>query len=104
MADPFSEYYRTNKSNHHVWTDQVVINRDTDVSSTGGDYHNFVKIEQVLAGSSMVDFRSPQKYFYLKKSPIMGLGLFAKNKIRKGLFDFNLKFKNNKQSLFVERL
>ena len=91
MADPFSEYYRTNKMDHHVWTDHVVINRGTDVtrnSSTDGDFHNFVKIKKLLAGSSMVDFRSPEKFFYLKKTPIMGLRLFAKDKIRSGLFSF----------------
>jgi len=87
IADPFSEYYRTNKMDHHVWTDHVVINRGTDVtrkSSTDGDFHNFVKIEKLLAGSFMVEFRSPEKFFYLKKTPIMGLGLFAKDKIRRG--------------------
>ena len=95
MLDVFGEYYRNNKVDHHVWTDQIVINQGTDVTDgrenfTEGDFPNYMTPEQLLAVYSESVLRSPQDHFYLKQTPIMGLGLFARRTIRKGGFCINL--------------
>ena len=78
----FNNYYKYNKKGHFVWTNQLVIrneiDKEFDQTSSALAMRNFK--------ANVCDLKNPENSFYLKSISKLGLGLFAKHDIPKGLF------------------
>ena len=79
--DIFSDYYKTNRNNHFVWTNQNVI-RDCNIS-------NVPLPNKTSIGDTKYehcDSINPDESFELRHKSDFGFGLYAKTVIPKGLF------------------
>ena len=79
----FDKYYRVNKDNHHVWTNNLIIKEGTKIDQ------DFDPTELKLAienhSNIVCDLKRPENSFYLKKVERMGNGLFARHNIPQGM-------------------
>ena len=78
--DIFDPYYKFNEEKHHVWTDHLVIKRDTcldDIKHVA----SFIGLEDLkMFNQDCLD--DPEKHFYVQDlSGEMGRGLFAKHAV-----------------------
>ena len=93
--DIFDKYYRVNKNNHHVWTNNLIIKKGTKIDDDCDPTELKLAIENHI--NIVCDLKRPENSFYLKKVERMGHGLFAKHNIPQGIkvFIVNRSIKNN---------
>ena len=77
----FSNYYKLNQNGHFVWTNQLVINGEIDLNFQRTD--DIFKLNNFKA--NVCDLENPENSFYLQRVGNIGLGLFAKHDIPRGL-------------------
>ena len=91
MASLSGDYYRYNKNNHFVWTNQLVVGKcvevDVDLNSIDTEAEKVEKLG--LDPGTVIDYEScdlmnPEDSFQLRKVEPFGIGLFAKHFIKKG--------------------
>ena len=80
--DIFSDYYKFNRNNHFVWTNQNVIKKGTEIDNR--------LIEKLKYKGDFnyknCNLKNPGKTFELRPTDKFGLGLYAKHNIPKGSF------------------
>ena len=81
----FSDHFLFNKDNQFVWTNQLVIKKETQIN----------KRKDTVLDKSLnfknCNLKNPDESFYLKRLNKLGFGLFAKHYIPKGSFKFLLQ-------------
>ena len=96
--DALANYYQLHKT-HHVWTNNLVIpNNDVKIGKPRKkgdifrDIRDLNKIEEMIKqkDGSESFLNEPEKHFYLKNVEHIGIGLFAKTKIIKGLLIYEI--------------
>ena len=85
--DVFSDYYKFNKNNHFVWTNQNVIQKGTEV-----DTHLMAEPYNGNFNYENCNLKNPDKSFELRQKDKFGFGLYAKHNISKGSFSLLIKF------------
>ena len=83
-GDIFHPLFRMNPDRYHVWTDHLVIRKDTLVDKTLPD-KDALRLEDLeRLNKDCLD--DPEKYFWIKMDHEMGRGLVAKHEVPASLF------------------